>query len=103
MSAFRDLTNQTFGRLTALWCAGRNRFGGAVWLCRCVCGNESEVESASLVADLTRSCGCLRDEVGGARLAVMLTNQKGKNHPSFKHGHAMRSRVSPTFNPAFPF
>lgn len=55
----RDLTGQTFGRLTAIE-ATPDSNKRLVWLCRCDCGKTKYVESSSLVRGLTRSCGCLR-------------------------------------------
>ncbi len=166
MSAFRDLTGQHFGRLTALRCVGRDKHGNAVWLCACSCnGTEREVLSyhlssghttscgclrdeavsarrrinrigrqfgrltvlvqvgfdkhgnalwevecscpaktrkvvcgTTLVSGNAMSCGCLRDEVATTRLMAMHPNQKGENHPNFKHGHAMRTGGSRTWN-----
>lgn len=57
-----DLTGERYGRLTVLGRSSRvakNSF----WLCRCDCGNETEVDRASLKRAFTASCGCLRREV----------------------------------------
>ena len=35
----KDMTGQTFGRLTVLARAGTDRDRKATWLCRCACGN----------------------------------------------------------------
>ena len=60
----RDLTGQRFGRLVAEYPV-RNaaKSNMAVWHCRCDCGGETEVSAASLLRGLTRSCGCLNQEV----------------------------------------
>jgi hypothetical protein len=58
-----DLTGLAFGRLVVLRRAeGRyHRIGSnAGWLCRCACGAEPVIDSASLRKGDTRSCGCLR-------------------------------------------
>ncbi len=60
----RDLTGQRFGRLTALYpLEEKDASGKVVWRCRCDCGNETVVAVGSLVRGLTKSCGCLRQEV----------------------------------------
>jgi hypothetical protein len=75
----RDLTGQTFGRLTAIRVVGftrqktRNgkwRSGGAIWECDCECGNTKEIRGGSLTArsHATKSCGCLARELAAARL-----------------------------------
>jgi hypothetical protein len=61
--AFKDLTAQVFGRLTAVRrvpVVGTNRFR---WECRCACGRLTEVAGSSLKCGTTRSCGCLSLEV----------------------------------------
>ena len=66
MGAFIDLTGRKFGRLTALRRNGTIR-SKAAWLCRCDCGNEVTVPSASLMSGNTRSCGCIHSEQLAAR------------------------------------
>ena len=58
----RDLSGQTFGRLTVGQLAGQGRRGRAFWLCRCSCGAETRVSSSNLVQGHTQSCGCLQRE-----------------------------------------
>lgn len=82
MPAFKDLTGQVFGRLTALRIVGRTKWGGAVWLCRCSCnGKEKEIAANSLHQGTTQSCGCLCREIRAA--------QCGENAANFKHGHCV--------------
>lgn len=54
-----DLAGQSFGywRVLSLASVGRN---GTKWLCRCQCGREKRVPTASLVKGLSKSCGCQR-------------------------------------------
>jgi hypothetical protein len=62
MGAPIDLTNRVVGLLTVLRLASTGRRGKGHhrrWLCRCRCGNFTEVSSARLAAGTTRSCGCL--------------------------------------------
>ena len=61
----KDLTGQTFGRLTAERMIGmtskwkRNVY---IWKCRCECGEVASVTQPQLVYGRTKSCGCLRRE-----------------------------------------
>ena len=55
----RDLTGQTFGKLTAVSFAGRSNSRSAMWLCKCDCGNEKTVLGVSLTVGNTKSCGCI--------------------------------------------
>ena len=65
----KDLTGQTFGRLTAIKIIAR-RSDGCVWECRCVCGNTTRTAGASLRKGKAKSCGCWRDETRAARSTV---------------------------------
>lgn len=51
-----------FSRLTVMRHLGKRK-GLRYWLCRCQCGNTTEVWGTNLSRGLTRSCGCLRDEI----------------------------------------
>ena len=66
-----DLTDMTFGRLTVVGRAPRPAYyarKGAWWLCRCECGKEVVVPGTSLRRKRTRSCGCLRSDMGRSKL-----------------------------------
>lgn len=54
-----DLTGQRCGKLTVLRPA-ENVGGRTAWVCRCDCGQETIVQTASLQSSHTKSCGCLR-------------------------------------------
>ncbi|WZX99216.1 hypothetical protein NSQ26_07645 [Bacillus sp. FSL W7-1360] len=57
--AIKDLSGQTFGRLTALR-EVEPRGGKRYWLCKCSCGREKEILGSSLKNEGTKSCGCLK-------------------------------------------
>ena len=59
-----DLAGKVFGRLTVLSYSHKET-RGAVWLCRCACGNEKLVVSAYLLSGKAVSCGCFRRESFG--------------------------------------
>ena len=52
-----------FGRLRVLADTGLRKWGQIMWRCRCACGKETTVASASLCKRLTTSCGCYRTEL----------------------------------------
>jgi hypothetical protein len=57
MSLGYDLTNQKFGKLTAIkkiWRKGSNN----IWECKCDCGNIKNVTTSDLKSKNTNSCGC---------------------------------------------
>lgn len=60
---YKDLVNQKFGRLTALYKLHNNHTKYAVWLCVCDCGNLKEVKSDALRTGNTKSCGCLNIDI----------------------------------------
>lgn len=59
-------SGKTFGRLTVLNYAGRNKYNFPLWKCHCSCGNITIVVGSSLSSNLTKSCGCLKREVIGS-------------------------------------
>lgn len=62
MSKMKNLTGQKFGRLTVIRIVGKDKFQNLIWLCKCDCGNEVSVRSASLIKGRTVSCGCYNKE-----------------------------------------
>lgn len=62
-----DMTGQRFGRWTVLSQAGNNPGGGALWSAICDCGTERVVLGGDVRNGKSKSCGCLKDEVTGAR------------------------------------
>lgn len=61
LKILRNLTDQTFGKLTAIKPTEyRSKDGSIKWLCRCECGNELLVSSTKLISEDKISCGCLR-------------------------------------------
>lgn len=68
-----DITGQRFGRLVVIERVLRHSANGnACWCCRCDCGNEVVVDVQRLRTGVTRSCGCLRQELVRKRA---LTNE----------------------------
>lgn len=61
MGTYKDLTGQTFGRLTVLERIDKN--GRAYYVCRCSCGNLCEVFHSNLMQGFSKSCGCLQREL----------------------------------------
>ena len=54
----KDITNQTFGALTALYQLLTPDMN--IWHCRCQCGREVDILYITLLSGNARSCGCLR-------------------------------------------
>lgn len=65
--ALIDITGRRFGRWKVIKFAAM-RGHRAFWLCRCKCGTEREVVSATLRNGQSKSCGCFLREVAGRHL-----------------------------------
>jgi len=61
-----DLTGKKFGRLTVVERLGTAKNRKVIWLCKCDCGNTTNVQSDKLLSGETTSCGCARVEAGKA-------------------------------------
>ncbi|MCK4819773.1 hypothetical protein KA005_28660 [bacterium] len=80
-----NLKGQRFGRLIVIKDINkRSKHGHIIWLCRCDCGNLTEVLGTNLIQNHTTSCGCFHDEV--RRKLV------GNSHPSYQHGDSSNKR-----------
>jgi hypothetical protein len=56
------MIGQKFNRLTVISRNGKDKWGQALWLCRCDCGESTTISGGALRRGDTKSCGCLRDE-----------------------------------------
>jgi hypothetical protein len=84
MSKLKDLSGNVYGRLKVLSkTISKTKSTNARWLCLCECGKEKDIQGTSLTSGMTRSCGCLRREIG-----------KGKN---LSHGMATKGSQSPEY------
>ena len=72
-----DCSNKVYGRLTVT-AEGKGDHGGARWVCKCECGNETVVYGSALNSGHTKSCGCLlSDEYSSKRKGHANINWKG--------------------------
>lgn len=58
MSKYIDLTNKQFGQLTVLYRVENNKYGKAMWHCKCSCGKEKNIIGSNLINGSAKSCGC---------------------------------------------
>lgn len=68
----KDLTNQRFGKLTALYPTDKRADNKVIWACKCDCGNYCEVKSANLLSGKTSSCGCIKSSIGESNIINLL-------------------------------
>lgn len=69
-----SLAGASFGKLTVAERAENDRHGKSTWICRCSCGQSTLVCGSSLLKGETKSCGCLRVEVGKRKSVHGLTD-----------------------------
>lgn len=79
MGGVKDITGLKFGRLTVIKRCGSNKYGRALWLCKCECGNEVIVRGHSLRRGDTTSCGCYQKDKTKERWEDEEFKQKQKN------------------------
>lgn len=60
--AFKDITNQKFHRLLALYRYKENLDSRAQWVCLCDCGNITLATGKQLRTNTKKSCGCLKKD-----------------------------------------
>lgn len=78
---FKDLSGQSFGKLTVIKYAGNSK-----WHCICECGNKTKVSTGHLQTGHTSSCGCNHENRGpytdlsGLRFGrLSVIKHRGKN------------------------
>lgn len=96
MGSIRNLSNQRFGRLTALFA---ENVRPARWVCVCDCGAVHTTLAASLLGGNTFSCGCLRQETTAKRN----TTHGATNSPTHRSWIAMLSRCLNPNRGAWPW
>lgn len=74
MSFIQSLIGQRFGRLVVIDKSDRTDGHTSWWVCKCDCGNIKEVRASCLKKGSTKSCGCLRREMGVEHGRKMLTH-----------------------------
>jgi hypothetical protein len=86
VSRLIDLTDQVFGRWTVLHLSetAASRKYGTWWFCQCVCGMKRDVSGHALRRGVSKSCGCLQQEIATAQAT--------------KHGEAVLNNVSPEYS-----
>ena len=76
ISGYRlDLTNQRFGKLTAVSRA-ENQNGKTTWLCICDCGKTKIVKTHLLTQGRVHHCGCEANHVRHAKKHLDLTGKR---------------------------
>lgn len=89
-SRAKDLTNQTFGKLTVKYRLNSKRSGEVLWECSCACGNSTRVSTNHLTRKNlpVKSCGCLKKRNGKQHQQWEGFEEISGN---FWHNHVIRS------------
>lgn len=74
----KDLTNQRFGRLTALYSKNVNK--RYKWFCKCDCGEKIWVPTERLLNGHTKSCGCLSKHISSQNSNKNFEKYRQKNY-----------------------
>lgn len=82
---FKDLTNQKFNKLTALYPIKKENSSKYYWICQCECGNLVTVIGTSLTSGNTSSCGCVKS-MGESKIQTLLDN----NNINYKKQYAVK-------------
>lgn len=72
----KDISNQRFGNLIALYPTDKRAGTHVIWHCKCDCGKELDVNSNSLCRGLTTSCGCSNSSKGEKAIEFLLKENK---------------------------
>lgn len=79
-----DMLGKTFGRLTVISDAGKDKHGRYKYNCLCSCGNSKVVCGSKMRKGNTLSCGCLRLETK--------TSHGLHDHPLYRIHHNIKNR-----------
>lgn len=90
MPTFHDKTGLRFGRLVVVERRDNTQNNMARWLCRCDCGKQTVVISASLQHGHTQSCGCLNRE----SLVTVNSTHKRSRTPIYRVWATMLQRCN---------
>jgi hypothetical protein len=98
---FKDLTGQTFGRLTVVALSKEKQGRNCCWICSCECGASVTIRSGVLINGTTQSCGCLQRERAAAFAAA---NAKPRIIPKKEYGawRAAKHRCTNQKSAAYP-
>lgn len=93
----RDITNQRFGKLVALYPDTPDESSSQKWICICDCGNLCSIRISNLRSGHTRSCGCLqeieyRTLIDGTCLETIASSKISVNNRSGVKGVSYYSR-----------
>jgi len=99
MSLKINLTGERFGRWVVLEMVQERHRGQLCWRCRCDCGTEEMLPGFILRSGKSKSCGCLRREMGVARGGASRRHGEGMNGKETPEYRAWTNMLSRCRNP----
>ncbi|WP_430609670.1 hypothetical protein [Enterococcus sp. DIV0876] len=72
----KNISNQRFGRLVAVYPIDKTYQNKTIWHCVCDCGNEIDVVISYLTSGDTKSCGCLKQEIDQSNLRAKYDSKR---------------------------
>lgn len=97
-----EFIGKQFGKWTPISLAGRNKYG-PFCNCVCECGNTGVVNINKLRSGHSRSCGCLRAEVGKRLLQPDTTTHGASYTPEYSAFVGSKYRCENPKNAAYPY
>ena len=80
MSRKLELQGQKFNKLTAIKENGKDKKGQVLWLCKCECGNFTNVRGTELKNGKVKSCGCkFFKDLSGQKFGKLLVVKRVEN------------------------
>lgn len=90
----RDISGETYGRLTVIRREGTADSEHPLWLCECECGNTCLIKGGKIGKEVN-SCGCLRAPVRAS------SDGLGYGHPLFQCWSGAKSRCLDVHDPKY--
>lgn len=100
MGNVKDITGLNINDWYVIKECGRNKSGGATFLCRCICGNTRVVDGRSIRSGASKNCGCKRRENSRKRMQSISFVHGGKKERLYSIWNGIKDRC---YNPNSPF
>lgn len=94
MGKVKDITGEQINGWTVIKECGRNKGGGAMFLCQCVCGNYRVVEGRSIRAGTSKNCGCARKTKTVEASKRVTIKHGGRYDRLYQVWHGMKDRCN---------
>lgn len=93
MGTIKDISNQVFGRLTAIEPDKTIQKRGTYWKCQCSCGKYVTVLLGNLTQGRQLSCGCLQSERRHDKKINMIGKKFGRLTVLYEQPERIRKRI----------